>query len=59
MVDYAEDGVTQIGETKLVIHTHEHQGHYLANQTLEQAGKALAESRPFFIHATPLMVGYH
>lgn len=55
-VEFAEDGVTQKGETYLTIHTGEHQGHFLGQQVLDIVANATKEKKPFFVHVTPLMV---
>eukprot|EP00730_Choanoeca_flexa_P003257 TRINITY_DN11343_c0_g1_i10.p1 TRINITY_DN11343_c0_g1~~TRINITY_DN11343_c0_g1_i10.p1 ORF type:complete len:299 (+),score=51.60 TRINITY_DN11343_c0_g1_i10:956-1852(+) len=57
-VDFAPDGVTQLTDKAFEIHTGVHQKEFLAAQTLEQVDKALGEDRPFFVHATPLMMHF-
>ena len=45
-----------MGEKRIKIHTGVHQAQFIANQTIGQATKAVGKGKPFFIHATPVMV---
>ena len=56
VVDFDDAGETIVGEKRIKIHTGVHQAQFIANQTIGQATKAVSKGKPFFIHATPVMV---
>mmetsp|Transcript_35537 Transcript_35537/g.58889 ORF Transcript_35537/g.58889 Transcript_35537/m.58889 type:complete len:434 (+) Transcript_35537:2-1303(+) len=49
-------GQQLVGKATIKIWNGVHQSEFLGNQTVEQAAKAVAAGKPFFIHTTPVMV---
>lgn len=55
--DFGPDG-EPVGSPNITIHTGVHQSEFLGQQVVQHMGAGVREGRPFFIHATPLMVHY-
>ena len=55
-VSFAPDGVTPTSPVEWIAMTGVHQSDFVGQWGVEQMRRGLAESRPFFVHLTPLMV---